>query len=456
MSDINKMSSLRTMMFAALLATALVTFSKATAQVTTIDDPALSERIMLPASGQPVSGEVFVAAGQSQVLQFSAPIGHSLVADPDVADIVPMSDQSLYLLGKEKGLTTLTLFDSARKLRGVFKVNVTHDLDALKRSLYELAPNEDIQVRSNGDSVVLSGAASSPAVATMARQLAEQHGITSVMNAVDTGASKQVMLKVKIAEVQRSVSKRMNLSSGSSLQPSYPGEGQSLLFNSGILDIESFATGMATARIGEFDFSLFYDALEEKGLITTLAEPNLVAMNGETAYFLAGGEFPIPTRSQSVEGGAQIQIEFKEFGVKLAYTPTVIGDKINMVVEPEVSSLDPANGIVLDFITIPALITRRASTTVELKNGQSFVIAGLLQDRFESEIKGIPGLAGIPILGALARSPSYARNETELMIIITPYFVEPYEGSDYALPNDFAKHPSETDLFLGGKVESGR
>lgn len=441
-------------MAGASLAALVVSWSVlvANAQTTTIDDPALEERISLASSTGPVSGDISIAAGQAQVLQFDLPIAHSLIANPEIADIVPMTDKSIYLLAKGNGITTLTLFDQTQNLRGVFKVNVTHDINSLKKKLHELAPDEEIEVRSNGGSIVLSGQASSPAVADMAVQLAQQFGPDSVMSVVDTGASKQVMLKVRVAEVERSVSKRMNLSTGAD----YLKNGESLILRSGILDVESFATGAASINVGDFDVSFFFDALEEQGLLTTLAEPNLVAMNGETAYFLAGGEFPIPVGSQVNDGTAQIRIEFKEFGVKLAYTPTVIGDKINMVIEPEVSALDPANGIVLDYITIPALTTRRASTTVELKNGQSFVIAGLLQDRFETEIQSIPGIGSLPILGALARSPAYARKETELMIIVTPYLVEPYEGSDYVLPTDNVKRPSEMDLFLLGQVEKGR
>lgn len=426
--------------------------SFAHAQTATIDDPALEERISLASTSAPVSGDISIAAGQAQVLQFDAPIAHSLIANPEIADIVPMTDRSIYLLAKENGITTLTLFDATQKLRGVFKVNVTHDINSLKQKLHELAPDEDIEVRSNGGSIVLSGQASSPAIADMAVQLAQQFGPDSVMSVVDTGASKQVMLKVRVAEVERSVSKRMNLSTGAD----YLKNGESLMLRSGIFDVESFATGQAIINIGDFDVSFFFDALEEQGLLTTLAEPNLVAMNGETAYFLAGGEFPIPVGSQVNDGSVQIRIEFKEFGVKLAYTPTVIGDKINLVIEPEVSALDHANGIILDRVTIPALTTRRASTTVELKNGQSFVIAGLLQDRFETEIQSIPGIGSLPILGALARSPAYARKETELMIIVTPYLVEPYEGDDYILPTDKVKRPSDVDLFLLGKIEEGR
>ncbi|MHA7901438.1 MAG: type II and III secretion system protein family protein [Henriciella sp.] len=447
------MSPLRQVIGAAALGLTLMNCaSMAHSQTTSIANPALEERISLMSPSGPVSGDISIAAGQAQVIQFDAPISHSLIADPEIADIVPMTDSSIYLLAKNNGITTLTLFDAGQSLSGVFKVNVTHDINSLKQKLHELAPDEAIEVRSNGGSIVLSGEASSPAVAEMAVQLAKQFGPESVMSVIDTGASKQVMLKVRVAEVERSVSKRMNLSTGAD----YFKDGDSLVLRSGILDIESFATGAASVNVGDFDISFFFDALEQQGLLTTLAEPNLVAMNGETAYFLAGGEFPIPVGSQVNNGGVQIRIEFKEFGVKLAYTPTVIGDKINMVIEPEVSALDPANGIVLDFVTIPALTTRRASTTVELKNGQSFVIAGLLQDRFETEIKSIPGIGSLPILGALARSPAYARKETELMIIVTPYLVEPYEGDDYMLPTDNVTRPSEVDLFLLGKVEEGR
>jgi len=195
------------------------------------------------------------------------------------------------------------------------------------------------------------------------------------------------------------------------------------------------------------------DALEQKGVLTTLAEPTLVAVSGETANFLAGGEFPVPVASAAEDGSIRITIEFKEFGVKLAYTPTVVGDKINLVIEPEVSVLDPQNGIVLNSIEIPGLITRRASTTVDLKNGQSFAIAGLLQEVFEDDVDQIPGLGSIPIIGALARSSSYRKNESELMIVVTPYIVEPVEGDDILTPTDTFKRPTEGDLFLRGAVE---
>ena len=430
--------------------------TSALAQVVTVNDPALNERIELIGQGGPVTGELSIALSQSQVLQFDTNIDHSLIADPDIADIIPITDRSLYILGKERGTTTLTLFDTSKKLLGVFSVNITHDLAQLKKRLYELAPNENIEVRANGESIILSGDATSSSAARMAMNLAEQHAPGAVMNAINTNESQQVMLSVKIAEVQRSASKALGLSATGQ----HNGTDGTLAFSSGILNPDAFVAGLGVTTEGRSTFSLMLDALEEKGLLTTLAEPNLVAISGETASFLAGGEFPIPVGQNFGGGGAaggasQITIEFKEFGVRLAYTPTVIGDTINLVIEPEVSTLDPINGIQLNDIAIPGLITRRASTTIELKNGQSFAIAGLLQETFEDTVSQIPGIGSIPILGALARSSSYERQETELLIIVTPYIVEPYEGSDYVLPTDNVKRPQDLELFLLGQVEGG-
>ncbi len=435
-----------------LFGTLACALTPAYGQTTVINDPALNERINLRSHSGPVSGDLTIATNQSQVLQFDAKIGHSLIANPEIADIIPMTDRSIYVLGKEKGTTTLTLFDENKTLLGVFGVNVTHDLAQLKRMLYELAPNEDIQVHSNAGAIVLSGNVSSPSVAQLASNLAAQHSPGAVMNTVQSNASQQVMLSVKIAEVQRTASKALGLSSRT-----FFNDGRdSLGFVSGLLNPEAFASALGRVRVGEFDVDLLFDALEDNGVLTTLAEPNLVAVSGETAYFLAGGEFPIPVSERAEEDGrTNIGIEFKEFGVRLSYTPTVIGDTINLVIEPEVSALDPNNGIRFSNITIPGLVTRRAATTVELKNGQSFAIAGLLQESFEDRIRQIPGISSIPILGALARSSSYERKETELLIIVTPYLVEPIESSDIELPTDNFQRPSDIDLFIGGQVEMG-
>jgi len=361
-----------------------------------------------------------------------------------------MTDQSIYLLGKAMGTTSLTLFDNSQNLLGVFDLTVSHDLAGLKQRLYQVAPNERIEVRSNGDSIILGGTVSDATVAQMAMQMAEQMAPGQVLNTISIPKSQQVMLSVKIAEVQRTASKALGLSTNAF----YSKGSESLTFASGVLNPEAFAAGIGNFTLGDFDIQVLFDALEEKGVLSTLAEPTLVAISGETANFLAGGEFPVPVGSNARDDGSQtITIQFKEFGVKLAYTPTVIGDTINLVIEPEVSVLDAANGIQVDNFVIPGLVTRRAKTTVELKNGQSFAIAGLLQETFEDGVTQIPGLGSIPILGALARSSNYRKQESELVIIVTPFIVEPHEGSDYNLPPDNVILPTEPELFFNGSVE---
>lgn len=427
-----------------------LTVANAQAQSSVIANPSLNEQISFGQYTDPVSGSVDMVAGKSTVLQFDKIIGHALIADPNVADVVPMTDKQIYVLAKEKGTTSMTLFDKSNKLLGVFDVVVSHDLGALKRNLYALNANSNIQVRSNNNGVVLSGTAGSPNEALMATALAEQVAPGQVLNALETAEPHQVMLSVRIAEVQRTASKELGLRYNTFFENL-----DSVNFLNALPNINTFASGVINDSVGDIDYSMniALDALEENGVLTTLAEPTLVAVSGETAYFLAGGEFPVPVASDAGDDGIRIAIEFKEFGVKLAYTPTVVGEKINLVIEPEVSVLDPQNGIVLNNIQIPGLITRRTSTTVDLKNGQSFAIAGLLQTVFEDDIDQIPGIGNLPIIGALARSSSYRRNETELLIVVTAHLVEPIEGDDIALPTDYFQRPTAGELFLMGQVE---
>jgi len=446
------MISLKNKFIGTTILAGLMTFSPAISQTTTLSNPALNDRVSLSSVNGPIAGNVEIANGKSRVIQFDRKIGHSLIADPKVADIIPMTDMSLYVLGKEKGTTSLTLFDDNKTLLGVFDINVSHDMGGLKHRIYELAPNENIEVRTNGDSIVLSGQASSPAVAAMAQKLAEQHAPGKVLNVIQTSQSQQVMLSVRIAEVERSVSKELGLQYSTFFEDV---EGLGVL--NGLLDPGKFANGVLEHNFGlnsNINTNIILDALEENGVLTTLAEPSLVAISGETAHFLAGGEFPVPVASDAQGNGITITIEFKEFGVKLAYTPTVIGDTINLVIEPEVSVLDPNNGIELNNIVIPGLVVRRAHTTVDLKNGQSFAIAGLLQESFEDTVSQIPGIGSIPILGALARSSKYRKKETELLIIVTPHIVEPIEGGDIPLPTDNFIRPSDAEIFFEGKTES--
>jgi pilus assembly protein CpaC len=282
------------------------------------------------------------------------------------------------------------------------------------------------------------------------------------------GASQQVMLEVRFSEVKRSALKQIGagffvgndsgsftgaIGGGASLTPD-PGTGAGVLGLGSIVD--SF--GVLTKRFGAFglNFDAAFDALERQGAITTLAEPTLVALSGETATFLAGGEFPIPVAQDGGNNSRSITVEFKPFGVSLAFTPTVLADGvINMVVAPEVSSIDPSASITINGLRIPGLQTRRAKTVLELKDGQSFALAGLLRRDFQDTVRQFPLLGSIPIIGALFRSTNFQREETELVITVTPRLVRPVKSGELMLPTDRVKAPNDADLFLNGRTDTG-
>ncbi len=440
------------------------------------------ETINLSGDGGPAMRDVTIAAGKSAVLRFDRPIVDVLVGEPEIADIIPLTDRSIYVIGKAVGGTSLTLFSRGKQLVGVIDLNVTHDLFGLKKRLYDMMPSEQVEVRADGPAIILSGSASDSAVSTKASALAANFAGKegAVVNMMTVKQSQQVMLAVRFAEVSRSALKEVGISadvffnsgkevgafqSGRQIVQNFipPGaiNNQSLplnAINSGALtnpiaDPTKFGSVFGKFALGDVSFDLLLDALERKGIVSILAEPNLIAVSGQTASFLAGGEFPVPVSVDSQNGTGRIGIEFKEFGVRLGFTPTVIGDTINLVVEPEVSELDRQNGITLNGIVIPGLTTRRTRTTVDLKNGQSFSIAGMLQRTFIDEIDQMPGVGDVPVLGALARSAAYRREDTELAIIITAYLVEPSDPGELTTPFDHLVMPHELELFLLGRTE---
>src|SRR5258705_2370996 len=339
------------------------------------------------------AGELDVPINKSQVLRTDRPYSKALVGNPDIADIVPISDTSVYVLGKKPGTTSLTLYDRSNRLLAVLDVVVGPDVITLKRQLSELMPGDDISARMSNDSVVLEGVVSSSVAADRAVQLAETYAPGKVVNMLAIGSAQQVMLEVRFAEVKRSALKQIGvnwdiLSDAGKLQ-GVTGGGAGLSTNptTGVTSfthgaiVDSFGIiSRAFRGLGE-NFNVTLDALEKKGAITTLAEPTLIALSGETASFLAGGEFPVPT-IQSSGGGGQggnnaITVEWKPFGVSLGFTPTVLADGvINMVVQPEVSSIDPTASIAINNLTIPGLQTRRAKTVDEIRDGESFALAG--------------------------------------------------------------------------------
>jgi pilus assembly protein CpaC len=392
------------------------------------------------------SGAVMtVPVNKSQTLRVDRPIGKAVIGNDKIADVLPVSLSSVYILGKEVGSTNLSLFDKKGGLIAVVDIVVSPDTQGLKRKLAELLPTERIGVSVSNDSLILDGRVSSPAAAERVAAVAETFAPKKVINMMSIGTPQQIMLEVRFSEMSRGTVKALGISNFN--------------FGNGIDNATGSIIGggapggysaLVTFPLSNISFQL--DALEQQGLVRTLAQPTLVALSGETASFLAGGEFPIPA---NVALNGQVQIEFKEFGVGLKFTPTLLEDGlINLLVAPEVSQLDAAAGIDLNGIRIPGLKTRRAKTTVELRDGQSFALAGLIQSDFSNTVRAIPLLGQVPIIGALFRSTNFNRAETELVMVVTPRIVRPVAaGTTLAIPTDRVHEPSDLDLFLMGKTE---
>ena len=394
------------------------------------------------------SGEHYlVPVGKSQLLHVDRPFSQVLIGSQDTADVLPMNGNTLYVLGKKAGATNLTLYDAHHTLVAVIDLLVGADAAGLREQLATLLPREHISVRTAGDSLVLEGQVANAIAAERAVKVAETYAPGKVINFLSLGAPQQVLLEVRFSEMQRNTAKSLGIRS---LAFSNTGN-----FVSGTGDTapsNSFGTVSGSFSIGVVNINLALDALEQKGLVNTLAQPNLIALSGETASFLAGGEFPVPVSSTLGAGGIPtISIQFKEFGVSLAFTPTVLADGvISLVVAPEVSSLDATASIRLNGISIPGLRTRRARTTLEMRDGESFAIAGLVGADFSNTVRQIPLLGSIPIIGALFRSTSFNRNETELVITVTPHIVRPVAPAALALPTEQFRAPGEADQFLLG------
>lgn len=404
-------------------------------------------------SGQPASApEVAVAVGKSQVIELPSAYSDLMIADPKIADVLPLTNHSVYVVGRGMGSTALTVYGPGKRLIAAANVVVSADIDGLKSRLAEILPNEhDVAVRAANQSIVVSGTVGSPAALQKVMALAESYAPSKVVNMLGVEGTQQVMLSVRFVEMSRSTAKDLRLNVNRTPSGDNPSvtvvSGDTIVANAGAL-VNSFG---AVRAIYNGNLELLLDALETKGLVRTLAEPNLVAMSGDTASFLAGGEFPIPI-SQSSGSGANptITVEFKQFGVGLAFTPTLLQDGlINVVVNPEVSSIDPTVSVDVGVIKVPGIKVRRAHTTIELHDGESFTIAGLLQQDYQTQTRQFPFVGDIPILGALFRSNGYQRNETELVIVVTPHLVVPRRGK-VALPGDGFVPPSDFELFLLG------
>jgi pilus assembly protein CpaC len=418
------------------LQAALVGFTLAAAGAA----PAVAETLSIQTGT--ASSPLHVPMNRAVVVESDTPFAELSIANPGIADISTLSDRSIYVLGKAPGRTTLTLLGPDGKLITNVDVQVTPDVAEFKERLQQILPGEAIEVRTANDGIVLSGIVSSIAKLDRALDLAERYAPARVSNLLQVGGEQQVMLKVRFAEMARSVSKGLNA------EIEGVGAGGSYFIGSG--NASGFGGVSGAFNIGNLALGVALAALEDKGLVRTLAEPNLTTLSGQEATFFAGGEFPVPTEEDDENGG--ITIEFKPFGIELKFTPRVVDkDMINIEMNAAVSQLDAKNSREgIGGLLIPAFSRRETTTTVELRDGESFAIAGLLQDEFTDRVEQVPWLGDVPVLGALFRSSQYQRNQTELVIIVTPHLVSPIRGDYYALPTDRVRPPAESELFLFG------
>ena len=391
---------------------------------------------------------IVVPTGKSQNIRTDTNFVDVVVGDPEIADVMPLTDRSLSILGKKIGTTRVSVYAEGKKLIGVFDIEVSYDVPKLAAELRQRFPRAQFRVSSVNGRIMLSGTCPDGPTLDQAVTIARQFG-PDVINSVHVLQAQQVLLEVRFVEIQRTAARELGIQWDLVAKNVAATVGQAGLI-SGNPPFGSVAViGGLLAHGVHVDAVI--NALEQRDVARRLAEPNLVALSGDTASFLAGGEFPFPVSSSL----GQITIEFKRFGVGLAFTPTVLSNGvINLKIEPEVSQLDPTNVIQVAGTTIPSLIVRRANTTVELRDGQSFAIGGLLQNNVDAQQKQLPWLGSVPVLGALFRSALYQKKETDLVIIVTPHIVQPMRPGDVArVPTDDALPGNDADLFLLGEAE---
>ncbi|MGE3307393.1 MAG: type II and III secretion system protein family protein [Rhizobiaceae bacterium] len=396
---------------------------------------------------------ISVAKGKPQTLRTSMPFYEIVIGDPEVANVSPLTDQSFYVLGNNLGTTAIALFDDRKQLVGTIDIEVTLDTDRLASAIRDNVPDAQIKVDSANGRLVLSGEAKDAVAADRAKQIASRFaGDEDVINSVKISTSQQVQLNVRFVEINRAAGREL----GTKISAAYMTPAGGVSFNSAPAASSSMpAAEMIGGLIsGNFSVDVAIRALEDRGVARRLAEPNLIARSGEKASFLAGGEFPIPVS----EDDNRITVEYKKYGVSLDFTPTVLNDGlISLDIEPEVSSIDTSASYQMGNISIPGFIVRRARTSIDLKSGQSFMMAGLLQTQNDINTQRIPGLGKLPVLGSLFSSKAYQRRETDLVIIVTPYLVKPIDPSKKpAVPTDGSVAASQVDYFLGNTEEHSK
>ena len=417
---------------------------------------------------------VVVEVGKGVLVRLERPANSVFVADPDVADVQAKSPTLIYLFGKSSGETTLFAVGDHDQVQLNATIQVRYDLARIEDAIHQLAPRSAVSVSTVGDALVVDGTVYDTAEGDDIRRVASRYiqDPKQLINRMRVDAPNQINLRVRVAEISRDLIKQMGFNwdvtsqSGNVLfglvggpnlpatlpfiTPALPNFGLTRELST---DLKTTVNNLfGSARVGTTDLNTLIDALDSEGLITVLAEPNLTAVSGEPASFLAGGEFPVPTSSTVLNGVQQVSVEWKKFGVSLSFVATIgAANRITLHVVPEVSELSNNGAVNIGGIQLPALTTRHADTTVDLASGQSFAIAGLLQNNVTQSLQKFPWLADMPILGQLFRSESFRRQESELVIIVTPYIVRPVTTAGrLQLPTDGYVASSDGDLVFTG------
>jgi pilus assembly protein CpaC len=417
----------------------------------------------------PTAQTIQLEVGKGRLVRLDRPASSVFVAEPEIADIQVKSPSLIYVIGKAAGETSLFAVGEQDEVLMNASISVRYNVARLRQALHKLMPKSEIQVASVDDSLVMEGTVLSAAEAEDARRIAARYvpDGNQLVNKLHIDAPTQVNLRVRVAEMSREVIKQLGFNWESVVAPGsflfglatgapvfsndvalpggMPRQFNTRQFSGGAQQtVNNISASFASRRV---DLNALIDALDREGLVTILAEPNLTASSGELASFLAGGEFPVPVPQDR----STITIDFKKFGVGLDFIANIgANGRINLRVRPEVSQLSTAGQIVINGITVPALTTRRAETTVELASGQSFAIAGLLQNSVTQDLNKFPGLGDLPVLGALFRSSRFQRNETELVIIVTPYLVRPVSSHSMMAATDGFVAPTDAERYLNG------
>lgn len=466
----------------------------------------------LPAGVEKPTRDVRLSVGEGELITLPVAAANIWTSNPGAADVYVSNARQIHLFGKDFGATTIFATSATGKVIWSANVFVSQNINSVDKMLKLAMPNADIRITIVGQLAVLTGTVASPEDSAQAAQLVASalnpgqkiDGTTplkvAVINRLRSAVPLQVNLQVRIAEVSRTYAKQLN-SSLSTINSSNGGfqygigngrslgvlgggsgtyypqvglgvgvtpygtvnipanvtatnpTGATVVPGSAIGTVSTLTSLAAQAHLGPLSILAALDAGENAGLVTTLANPNLTALSGETADFLAGGEFPIPISS----GLGSVSIDYKKFGVSLSYTPTVLANgRISMRVRPEVSELSSQGSVTLNGFQVPALTIRRAETTIELGSGQSFMIAGLLSNHANHTIQKLPGAGDVPVLGTLFRSTNFQRGETELVIVVTPYLVQPSNDADIKLPTDGLQNPDEINRVLGNNWTDGK